>query len=110
MLFELSLIPMTGDGHSSDEIAAALKIIHKSGLPYQLTPSATCIEGDWDEVMALIKTVHAEARKSTTHLVTTIKVEDEEGETNKISRNLATVSAKVQDSKAPPPADPVTAG
>ncbi len=51
MLFDFSIIPIGGDAHTSEELAEALKIVHESGLRYQLTPSGTCIEGEWDEVM-----------------------------------------------------------
>ena len=61
MLAELSIIPVGGDSHSSAELAKVLKLIEKSGLPYQLTPSATCIEGEWDQIMPLIRQCH-EAR------------------------------------------------
>jgi len=45
MLVELSILPLVGDGHLSDELAEVLKLIDSSGLSYQLTPTATCIEG-----------------------------------------------------------------
>lgn len=45
MLAELSIVPVGGNPHSSAELAKVLKLIEKSGLAYQLTPSATCIEG-----------------------------------------------------------------
>jgi uncharacterized protein YqgV (UPF0045/DUF77 family) len=53
MLAELSIIPVGGNPHSSPELAKILHIVEKSGLPYQLTPSATCIEGDWDQIMPI---------------------------------------------------------
>jgi len=44
---ELSIIPLRSGLHISEEIAEALKLVDASGLPYQLTPSGTCIEGGW---------------------------------------------------------------
>ena len=52
MLVELSILPLVGDGHLSDELAEVLELIDSYGLPYQLTPTATRIEGDWNEVMS----------------------------------------------------------
>ena len=54
MLFEISVIPLGGDIHLSDELAGVLSVVDRSGLPYQLGPGSTCIEGEWDEAMALI--------------------------------------------------------
>ncbi len=95
MLFELSIIPLGGDTHLSDELAEVLKIIDESGLPYQLTPSATVIEGEWDECIQLIRRCHDRAREMSTHVVTTIKIEDEQGGRDKLTRNVAAVEEKV---------------
>ncbi len=94
MLFELSIIPVGGDAHMSDEIAEVLQIVSESGLPYQMTPSGTCIEGDWDEVMALVRTCHDQVRKHVPHVITTIKVEDEAGAKNQLVQNVASVAQK----------------
>jgi len=55
MLAELSIIPLGGDTHLSDELGEVLKLVDTYGLPYQLTPSGTCIEGEWNKVMGLIR-------------------------------------------------------
>jgi uncharacterized protein (TIGR00106 family) len=108
MLFELSLIPVGGSAHSSGEIARALKLIHHSGVRYQLTPTATCLEGEWDEVMDLIKKVHGAVRENVPHLMTLIKVEDDAGESGKITKNVDSVAQKMKEPGATVP-DPITA-
>jgi uncharacterized protein (TIGR00106 family) len=95
MLVELSLIPLGGDSHLSEEIAEALELVVASGLPYQLTPSGTCIEGEWEEVMSLVKRCHDRMREMSPHVITLIKIEDEKGERNKLTRNIASVEEKV---------------
>jgi len=95
MLVEFSIIPLGANTHLSPEIAEALKIIDESGLPYQLTPSATCIEGGWNEVMAVIQNCHARLRQTCPHVITMIKIEDEEGAKDKLTRNIASVEEKV---------------
>ena len=95
MLVEFSIIPVSGDGSMSDEIAEALRIVDRSGLPYQLTPSGTCVEGGWEEVMGLIQQCHEQARRTCRHVITTIKIEDEEGEGNKLRDNVVSIEQKV---------------
>ena len=95
MLIELSVVPLGGDTHLSDEIAEVLRIVDASGLPYQLTPSGTCIEGEWDEVMGLVRQCHQAMRRRSRHVLTTIAIEDEEGATDKLTRNVASVEEKV---------------
>jgi uncharacterized protein (TIGR00106 family) len=95
MLVEISIIPVGGDAHLSDQIAEVLRIVDKSGLPYQLTPAGTCIEGDWDAVMALVRQCHEQVRTHASHVFTTIKIEDEAGAENKLMKNVASVAEKV---------------
>lgn len=95
MLVELSVIPLGGDASASAEIAEVLRIVDDSGLPYLLTPSGTCIEGKWDEVMPLVRRCHERVREHSTHVVTMVKIEDEEGARNKLRDNVASVEEKV---------------
>ena len=95
MLVELSIIPLGAATQWSDQLAEALKLIDASGLPYQLTPSGTCIEGDWDQVMTLVRQCHDKVRESSRHVVTTIKIEDEEGVRDQLTRNVASVEEKL---------------
>jgi uncharacterized protein (TIGR00106 family) len=93
MLFELSIMPL-GEVHMSDEIAEVLDVIERSGLPYQLAPGSTYIEGTWDEVLPVIRDCHARARRSSRHVITWVRVEDDEGQPNKIRRNVESVQQK----------------
>lgn len=95
MLVEMSIIPVGGDAHLSDQIAEVLRIVDESGLPYQLTPAGTCIEGEWDAVMALVRRCHEQVRTHASHVFTTIKIEDEAGAENKLMKNVASVAEKV---------------
>ncbi len=55
MLLEFSMFPI-GQGESvGDYVARSLDIIDKSGVPYRLNPMGTVLEGEWDEVMAVVK-------------------------------------------------------
>jgi uncharacterized protein (TIGR00106 family) len=91
MLVELSVTPLGHGTHLSKDVAEVLRIIDDSGLPYCLTPSGTCIEGGWDEVMELVKRCHHKARSLSNHVLTTLRMEDEEGATDKLNDNIAAV-------------------
>ena len=95
MLVELSIIPIGNNPHTSAELAKALQLVDASGLPYQLTPSGTCIEGEWDAVMPLIRQCHERVRKSAAHVITLIKIEDDEDERHKLTRNVASIEEKL---------------
>jgi uncharacterized protein (TIGR00106 family) len=75
MLAEFSIIPV-GKGESlGDAIAEVIRVIDDSGLPYKSNPMGTVVEGDWDEVMALIKKCHDEAIKKAPRLLSRINID-----------------------------------
>jgi uncharacterized protein YqgV (UPF0045/DUF77 family) len=43
------------DGSVHDAVAAAVKVVRDSGLPNRTSSMFTEIEGEWDEVMAVVK-------------------------------------------------------
>ena len=57
MLFAFSVAPSVADetGSMSTAVADAIAVVRKSGLPYELTSMFTTIEGEWDQVMPVIK-------------------------------------------------------
>jgi uncharacterized protein (TIGR00106 family) len=57
MLVAFSISPTSGDetGGVSEAVAAAVRVVKESGLPWELTSMFTTVEGEWDEVMAVVK-------------------------------------------------------
>lgn len=60
MIVAFSLTPSGGDavdadGGMSAAVASAVKVVRESGLPHQTTSMFTYLEGEWDEVMAVVK-------------------------------------------------------
>src|SRR3954447_15656775 len=57
MLVAFSISPTSGSetGSVSEAVAAAVRVVKESGLPWELTSMFTTIEGEWDEVMAVVK-------------------------------------------------------
>ena len=94
MLADLSIIPIAHSPHTSHILADVLKIIKESGLAYQLTPTSTCIEGSWDDIVAVAKRCHQVARVEAPHVVTTLRFEDDEMNENKLRSNLDSVEEK----------------
>ncbi len=57
MLVAFSISPSTADdtGGVSEAVAAAVRVVRESGLPNETNAMFTNIEGEWDEVMAVVK-------------------------------------------------------
>ena len=55
MIVAFSVAPMTGGGSVSEQVAAAVRVVRESGLPNRTSSMFTEIEGEWDEVMDVVK-------------------------------------------------------
>ncbi len=55
LLAEFTISPLDKGESLSPWVARALDLIDRSGLPYRLGPMGTTVEGEWDEVMAVLK-------------------------------------------------------
>jgi uncharacterized protein YqgV (UPF0045/DUF77 family) len=86
MLAELSIVPLGRGEHLSTPLAE---------IRYKFTPSGTCLEGSWDEVMDVVRLAHAKAREGSRHVFTTIRIEDEAGENDKLTKNVTSVEEKL---------------
>jgi uncharacterized protein (TIGR00106 family) len=67
MLVAFSISPGTSDetGGVADAVAEAVRVVRESGLPNETNAMFTNVEGEWDEVMAVVKrAVEAVAARS----------------------------------------------
>ncbi|SFC00125.1 uncharacterized protein, MTH1187 family [Nocardioides terrae] len=57
MLVAFSIAPSTSDetGSVAEAVAAAVRVVRESGLPNETNAMFTNVEGEWDEVMAVLK-------------------------------------------------------
>lgn len=91
MIAEFSIVPI-GKGESlSKYIAEIIDIVDKCGLPYKLTPMGTIIEGDWDEVMDIIKKCHFKIREYSNRVYTKITIDDRKGAKNRIKGKVEVI-------------------
>ena len=77
MLAEISVAPSDHWDHMSPDVAEMLKLIKASGLDYRLGPMGTTIEGDPEEVFALIKLLHMTMRTHSQRISTNVKIDDD---------------------------------
>lgn len=77
-LMEISLIPIGTENPSfSSSVVHAVRIIEEKGLKYQVTPTATIIEGDINQLMDTAKTIHQNAMTNGAHrVITNISIDE----------------------------------
>jgi uncharacterized protein (TIGR00106 family) len=95
MLIEFSIIPIGVGSSIGDQLAEVLKIVDASGLPYKVNPMGTVIEGEWDEIMKLIKKCHRTVMKSGARALTTISIDDRKGKPNRIDEKVKSIERRI---------------
>ncbi len=100
MLVELSVVPVGEGPQVRMPVAQVVDMIDKSGLPYQLTATSTIIEGEWDEVMPLVKQSLENVRRTSPRVVAFVKIDDEAGAQGQLEANVRGVEEAL--GKRPP--------
>lgn len=95
MLVEFSIVPIGVGSSIGDQLAEVLKIVDESGLPYKVNPMGTVIEGEWDEVMKLIKKCHKTVMKKGERALTTITIDDRKGKPNRIDEKVKSIEKRI---------------
>lgn len=95
VLLEFSMSPLTQGESVSPWVARSLDIIDKSGLPYQLTPMGTILEGEWHEVMAVVTACFEAMRTDCRRIGTHIKIDYREGPGGRLKSKVETVQERV---------------
>ena len=91
MIVEFDTYPMGKESGLSEDIAEVSKIVESSELDYQLTAMGTIIEGDWDEVMEVVKKCHHRLRQDYDRVETHVKIDDHAGRTGRIEGKVEAV-------------------
>jgi uncharacterized protein (TIGR00106 family) len=99
MLVAFSVAPSGGDesGGVAEAVAEAVRVVRASGLPYETTSMFTTVEGEWDEVMDVVKraTEVVSARAPRTSLV--LKADIRPGYTNQLHEKVQRVEDLLSD-------------
>jgi uncharacterized protein (TIGR00106 family) len=95
VLLEFSMSPL-GKGESvSEYVARSLDIIDASGLPYQLTPMGTILEGEWEQVMAVVRQCYERMRSDCPRITCSIKIDAREGKSGRLAGKIASVEQRL---------------
>src|SRR4030066_1818818 len=95
MLVEFSIIPIGVGSSIGDQLAEVLKIVDASGLPYKINPMGTVVEGEWDEVMRLVKKCHMTVMKTGERAITTISIDDRKGKPNRLDEKVKSIERRI---------------
>jgi len=94
VLLEFSLYPTDKGESVSEYVKRNLEIIDDSGLPYKLGPMGTCLEGEYDEVMAVVKRCRDAMAADCGRIAIQIKIDDRKGPGGRLESKVETLRAK----------------
>lgn len=96
VLLEFSMSPL-GKGESVGRyVARSLDIIDRSGLPYRLNPMGTVIEGEWDDVFAVVRKCYERMKKDCNRISCTIKVDYRKGYRGRLESKVTSVEQRLK--------------
>ncbi|WP_458113026.1 thiamine-binding protein [Arthrobacter sp. R1-13] len=87
------------DGSVHDAVAAAVKIVRESGLPHRTDSMFTTIEGEWDEVFAVVKEATEAVGRFGSRVSLVIKADIRPGYSGELSGKVERLEKAISESR-----------
>ena len=95
VLLEFSMTPLDKGESVGDYVSRSLKIIDDSGVDYRLNPMGTVLEGEWNEVMAVVKKCYDKMSTDCKRITCSIKIDYRDGPKGRLESKIASIEAKL---------------
>ena len=89
VMIEFSMFPTDKGESVSPYVARILDIIDRSGVPYRLTPMGTILEGEYDEVMGVVRACFKELEKDCSRISMTLKMDYRKTSESRLEKKVA---------------------
>jgi len=91
VLLEFSMSPLDKGASVGAFVARSLDIIDQSGVDYRLNPMGTVLEGEFDEVMAVVRACYERMSEDCERISCSIKIDARKGREGRLDGKLATI-------------------
>ncbi|GAA3038592.1 thiamine-binding protein [Microbacterium dextranolyticum] len=88
---------VSADGSVHDAVAAAVAVVRASGLPHRTTSMFTEIEGEWDEVFAVVKAATEAVLPFGSRVSLVLKADIRPGHTGELDGKIERLEAALDD-------------
>jgi len=95
LLLEFSMTPLDKGESVSAYVSRSLGIIDKSGLDYRINPMGTVIEGEWDEVLGVVKECFETMRADCSRISVSVKIDYRKGRSGRLQSKIESVEKKL---------------
>jgi len=96
VLLEFSMSPLGKGASVSKYVSRSLDIIDKSGVDYRLNPMGTVLEGEWDEVLGVVKQCYERMKKDCPRISCVMKVDYRQDHEGRLSGKVASVEKQLK--------------
>jgi uncharacterized protein (TIGR00106 family) len=96
MIAAFSVTPLGGDDSVGDQVVEAVRIVRDSGLPNETNAMFTNLEGEWDEVMSVIKSSIDKVAESVPRVSVLIKVDYRPGVAGALESKVQRIEAALE--------------
>src|SRR3954453_8906007 len=96
MAFAFSANPLGAGGEVGELVAEAVRVVRASGLPNRTDAMFTTIEGEWDEVMAVVKAATDAVAASAPRVSLVLKADIRPGFTDMLTAKIASVERHLE--------------
>ena len=83
-------------GSVGDAVAAAIRVVRDSGLPNETNAMFTNVEGEWDEVMDVVKRAVMAVAEAAPRVSVVIKVDHRPGVSGALTAKVARIEAALE--------------
>lgn len=97
MLIAFSVTPLGVGDSVGDLVAEAVRVVRESGLPNQTDAMFTLVEGEWDEVMAVVKRAVDVVSAQAPRVSVVLKADIRPGVTDGLTAKVAHVEARLAE-------------
>ncbi|BFU91600.1 MAG: hypothetical protein NTAFB01_27870 [Nitrospira sp.] len=98
VLLEFSMSPLGKSESVGKYVARSLDLIDKSGVSYRLNPMGTVLEGEWEEVFAVVQKCYERMKKDCNRISCAIKVDYRKGHSGRLQSKVASIEKKLKRS------------
>jgi len=95
MIAAFSITPLGIGVSVTEPVADAVRLVRDSGLPNETNAMFTNVEGEWDEVMALIKACVMSVAEVAPRVSVVIKIDHRPGVTNALQSKVAAIEQRL---------------
>lgn len=95
-LVHFSIFPVDKGEHLSGYVARAVRIIHDSGLDYQMDSMGTTIEGEWQTVMEVVTRCFEALENDCNRIIVNVKADYKKGGDGRMKAKVASVKEKLK--------------